>query len=331
VPAREKSLAKSADVRAFEPTAEQFTQLEEIARVNLGETNDVLAALGADALSRAQFNVLQAGAYFLKLKDQAGHGGFLPALEKAGVNPRAAQEAMQIGAYIASLPADQAKRIAALPKSKVLPLINAEQDVVSELMSEGALDGDDALSVRELRQRLAKAEQARIKAEQTLELRTVENKALQVEAKRAYEGLGIERWCAAAREEAAIQSDVFVNAVDLLEDAWKVHVLGAERGALTRDAFQRQQHIAAGTLFHALGGVCARGAQLMDQISGKFGDAVTAGFNPEFALSPEEVARFDKLRKRIIDDAKIDHANREVERANATPGKRGRKQQKVGK
>lgn len=284
-----KAIAKSANVRGFDPSADQLRQVAEIARVDLDGADDVLAALGADALSRAKFNILQAGAYFLQLKAQAGHGNFLPALEKAGVGERSAQEAMQIASYVAALPADQARKIAALPKTKVLPLINADAEVVEQLLDEGALDGDQALSVRDLRERLASETKAREKAERAVE-------SLKHETGRAKEGkepLGL----LVTREEAMAISE------RLLAELSQARLLFDRHLAQEGGEEERWRMDAGGVLYFAMLPAAKQAVELLERLQKRFGVRITGTLHEEFKLPAGSAEKFLAERESLVERA----------------------------
>lgn len=56
-------------------TEGQFSQLADIAKVDLNQSAEQLLALGIDEMNRAETSVLRAGAYFLKLKELTGRQG----------------------------------------------------------------------------------------------------------------------------------------------------------------------------------------------------------------------------------------------------------------
>lgn len=284
-----KAIAKSAHVRGFEPTEQQFQQVAEIARVDLDGTDEVLAALGADALSRAKFNVLQAGAYFLKLKAQAGHGNFLPALEGAGVGERAAQEAMQIASYVAALPADRARQIAALPKRKILPLINADAEIVGQLLDEGALDGDQALSVRDLRERLAAETKLREKAEKAVEVLSRETGR----AKAGKEPLGL----LVAREEAMAISERIQAELSIAKLVFDEY-LQAEGGD-----DERWRMDAGGMMYFAMLPAAKQAVELLERLQKRFGVRITGTLHEEFKLPAGSAEKFLAERNSLLERA----------------------------
>lgn len=312
--------AESDNVVAFELTPEQFLQLSEIARVDLDVNAEALAALGADELGRAEFSVMRAGAYFLKLKAGCGHGQFEAALASAGVNPRNAQRAMQIASYVAALPHDQAKRIAGLPKSKVLPLINADQDVVRELLDEGALDGEQPLSVRELRAKLKKAEGENKTLQTRLETARIERDRALKSSKYLLAEEDLPHFALTARQEAMALTESMSFSLDMLDDVTQQSVVSS----IDHPEANRFQPIVAGTLFYALGGVLARTVAHMQRLAEHF-DAADQSLLANLPYSPGELKLFTEARERIAGHAKAAKVKREAVRENDRPGKAGRK------
>jgi hypothetical protein len=312
-------LVKSRDVAAIEMTPEQFGQLAEVARVDLQASNETLAALGAEELGRAEMSVLRAGAYFLMLKQQAGHGGFAPALDAAGVSPDRAQRAMQIARYVAALPADKAKRIAALPRSKVLPLVNADQEVVGELLETGALDGVEPLSVRELRERLKKAESQAATYKTRFETSEAEKVRLARERSRILAEEDLPAFALETRQEALALTEQMGFAIDSLQDIITQNLLTRVK----HPEAQRFQPIAGGTAFHAIAAMHARTGHLLTLLQNHFGEAI-ADPDVTYSFSPAEVQVFVAARERLLDAQKADAKARSDKRAD-TPGKPGRK------
>jgi hypothetical protein len=314
---------KSRDVAAFDPVVmspQQQAQLCEIAKVDLSGSPETLAALGAEELARAEVSVLRAGAYFLQLKQQAGHGGFLTELEKLGVSPDAAQRSMQIARYIAQLPADQARRIAAMPRTKALPLINADQEVVQQLLDEGSLDGDTPLSVRELRDRLAKAEKDKANLETQRDTARDELKRMRDRtALRAAES-HLPPFALRAREDVAAITEQMDACLDALQVTYSADLAGE-----VADKHQDAANDAAGTFFHALRGIVGRSESLMRQIAETYGDTVIKATRDSFTLTKGEAQVAIDARAAMIKGLQADQYARDADRANTTPGKRGRK------
>lgn len=294
-------LAKGADVRAFDLEDAQRQQLAELAHADLDASAETLAALGAEELSRAQMSILRAGAFFLELKRVVGHGAFASALEAVGVGERSAQEAMQIARYVAKLPRGEAKRIAALPKTRILPLVNADREVIADLLEDGSLDGAEPLSVRELRKRLRDADQRRIDAETRLKARDLE---LRRQAERAGAASpAIEKRFAALRDQAVHLVERISHELTLLGQIVELDLVnGYDRAA--DDATDRQA--VAALVFHGLNGALASGGAVVGSISRTYSAYVTGGVQPEHQYTALERERLNALRGAAMTAAEAD-------------------------
>jgi len=331
------AISEMASIDTTTVSATQFEQLEQIARVDLSASQDVLAALGAEELNRAEFSVLRAGAYFLRLKavsciqgtrkdlatapSLSSEGGFWQALSAVDVQPRQAQRAMQIARYVAALPPDHARRIAGLPPSKIIPLVNADPEVVEYLLAEDRLDGEASLSVRDLKRELAKLHAENRKLASDAEEARLEKQVIEHEAA----GFDLAHWAVAARSEAVCQGQALSTALDILTEAIDKHLLNAPAGQQDRAERARHQQAAAGTLYHTIYAAGVRAAALADRLRASFGDDITLGVAPDHLLSPAEAERCEAARCQIFQAARKDFALRDIDRANSRPGRRGRK------
>lgn len=121
----------------------------------------VLENSAKDAIRRIGAGIFELGGYLLMLREACPHGHFLPALERLGVAPRAAQQYMNVTRRFAS----NAKSIshfegAGVAKLVELLLLDDEQlEDLTELGQTGELALDDlgGMSVKELRTAVRKA------------------------------------------------------------------------------------------------------------------------------------------------------------------------------
>jgi len=129
---------------------------------------DELLDIGTHALNASTAWQARAGAAFRECRNVAtrDEGGFRALLAERGIDRTAAYRAIQIADYLAALPLQQARRIMHVQPTKLLELAKADPEVVSDLLEEGALDGDTPLSVRDLRAALREA-RAEIEAKDT--------------------------------------------------------------------------------------------------------------------------------------------------------------------
>lgn len=138
----------------------------------------VIAGSAEDRVNRAvqSYNMaarlaVESGYLLLSVKAEVQHGQFLDGVEALGLTRQRAAELMRMAKFATSLPEERRSEFLMLPKSKVLALAAADQEVVEVLLEEGA-EAVDALTVRELAARLrqsqaelADAETARQRAE----------------------------------------------------------------------------------------------------------------------------------------------------------------------
>lgn len=146
--------------------------------------DDELLDIGVQALNSAALHMARAGIAFRRLRDRTPHGNsgelsersdtecdgsvggyfcghphksFQAQLEDRGVDRRRAYEAMAYADLLMSLPEAQSLRLINVPHSKVMLLTKAEPEVIESLLEDGALDGDQPMSVRELKTALREA------------------------------------------------------------------------------------------------------------------------------------------------------------------------------
>lgn len=144
--------AKSPNVRGFE-----FEAADEAAAQQLGFA---LAGTVDDRLSRAAYSyntaarlAVEAGYLLLSVKAEVEHGQFQSAIDGLGLPSQRASELMRMAKLATRMPPEKRADLLALPKTKVLALASADPEVIAEVLETDA-DEIDALSVRDLRQRL---------------------------------------------------------------------------------------------------------------------------------------------------------------------------------
>lgn len=102
---------------------------------------------------------------------------FMAALEASGMPSQRAYEAMSMAKYAANLPADAREEMLALPKTKVMLLAQADPEVVADLFADEDTD-IQAISVRELKQRIREEKSAKAQATAELKKAELENEKL---------------------------------------------------------------------------------------------------------------------------------------------------------
>lgn len=303
-------------------SGQQLSQLVEISGVDLSGSAQALAALAVDELARAQMSVLRAGAYFIALKQMLPHGEFRPYVEKIGVDGRTVRRAMQVARFIASLPADQAKRISTLPKMKILPLINAEPEVIEDLLDSGALDGQQPLSVRALRKQLADSESERARLEARLDLTAQRTKDLE----RIEQRTRIPAIYREVREEALFASTEVTALLEHLDDVVQRSLIDEQR----HPERMRWSPASARTVDGCLAGITARVEEIRNRLRAIYPPSDDPDVVVDAQFEPAELARFEQLRQSLFPRLEAERKAREDERANTAFGRRGRRRGSKG-
>lgn len=120
----------------------------------------VLENSAKDAIRRIGAGIFELGGYLLMLREASAHGQFLPALERLGLEPRAAQRYMEISRRFAN--ASTSTHLAGLSMSKLVELLPLDDEQVEDLTELGqtgelALDDLADMSIKELRIAVRKA------------------------------------------------------------------------------------------------------------------------------------------------------------------------------
>lgn len=128
----------------------------------------VLENSARDVIVRLNMGTLELGAYLLLMKEACPHGQFLPALERLGLEPRVAQQYMQITMRFSN--AKSNSHLAALGKTKLLEMLVMDDEQLGDLATLGqtgelALDDVATMSVKELRAAVRKERQVKQRLE----------------------------------------------------------------------------------------------------------------------------------------------------------------------
>jgi len=166
--------------------AEQQTRVRAVAQQLKYEGSlnpDALENGARDAIRRINLAVFELGGYLLMLREACGHGSFLPTLERLELEPRVAQQYMQITNRFAV--AKTSSHLAALGKSKLMEMLVLDQEQLEEFALTGQtgelkLDDVATMSVRELRAKLREARQEKTAVEKVLETKNKQIDKLQL-------------------------------------------------------------------------------------------------------------------------------------------------------
>jgi len=167
LPDDDQRVEAAQDARAL-AVIEQDQRVTALAQqLNYNGSTDpaVLENSARDAIRRIGAGIFELGAYLLLMKEACGHGKFLPALERLGLEPRAAQQYMSITRRFAANTKSTSylEGAGAAKLVELLPLNDEQVNDLTELGQTGELKLDDVanMSLKELRaavrkERLAK-------------------------------------------------------------------------------------------------------------------------------------------------------------------------------
>lgn len=251
-----------------------------------------------------------------------GNHGFLAALESRGISKSHAYRAIQLIEYIGSLPDAEARRMLRVPYTKVLAIAKADPEVVEDLLEEGALDGKHPLSVRDLRTRIEKTEEARHRAEARAETAEATVEFLKRELENRAKTSPTPAWYNIARGEAVAITESLSLSLGELEKLSNEYISGAPHKT---DADRTYARMAAATVYHALAGVVANGQILLRQLVSEFGKEITGEDKVAVcALDGDELKRQVALRAMLVRNNEAERQARQVLRATGQPRGRGR-------
>lgn len=296
----------------------EIEPLGQLLGLDLEGTPGQLLDRAAHEMNQGALRVARAGCYFMALKQSVGNGEFVKAIEAKGFDPRRAQEAMQIATWLNSQPEERKRELAQLDSSKALALARAEPEVIEQLVQDNDPGDLDALSVRELRQKIKSLD---------LELRTENKKRETAEARheklqrqianKADTAL-LPEFCVVMRQESVAQTEQMDLCLEALEQCQQAQVRPHLKGAQRHYAVR-----AAGTLYHALRGVLARVQEHVQSLESDFPELTKGPFKQEYVLNKGELA----LAKQSYELVKARHEalthNRLVRRRKES-GVRGR-------
>ena len=170
----------------------------------------VLENSARDAIRRIGAGIFELGGYLLLLRQASEHGAFLPALERLGLEPRAAQQYMSVAKRFAN-----AKSISHLEGAGIAKLVelvaldNEQLEELTELGQTGELALDDVarMSVKDLRAKVRELRGEREADAQLLEKKNAKIDKLERE-KKLIQRLPPDKSLLKLREEAtAIMND----------------------------------------------------------------------------------------------------------------------------
>jgi hypothetical protein len=280
------------------PSLSQVDALNNIEKMELADT------------SRRASVIAQAytGKVLASLKESSDHGEYLALLASRHWHPRSAQYHVQFAELATSIVKVNPEALAHLDMSKWL-LLQRELD---QAQLESFIAGDKVFGltletagnggVRKLRSALedykktadaalGQAQQKIDNLETDKKELTAKNFTLASNLKKLPKSAHFAEWAAAMRAEAALQSricdeglDVFAQQLDVLNGSYKA------KGKKGHDDWRA----ATGSVLHQLGGIAAKAQMLYQQLAEDLPEEMKV-FAPDFALQEDEL---DELQRR---------------------------------
>ncbi len=132
---------------------------------------DALENGAREACRRISMALFELGGYLLLLRETCEHGNFVQRLARLGLEPRVAQQYMQVTRRFSN--ANSNSHLEALGKTKLLEMLVLDNEEIDELVLTGqtgelSLDDVATMSVKELRSALRESRQEKSAVEQVL-------------------------------------------------------------------------------------------------------------------------------------------------------------------
>src|SRR5690606_32144314 len=210
------------------------------------------------------------GLELMAAREQCNDGEWMPLLDSLGINPQRASEHIRVARFMARVkPADRPKMLG-LPKTKVILLAKAEDEVIETLIEDDEeFDATAALTTRELHERIRELEKERHGLAVRLETAQLErDQALKMKEPDM-------RWLPEAqqvRDEAMYFTGVAMRGLDDLDQV--LTALGDLPVAFDAAADQdlvSQHRAAAAAVYQAIAGPLGRVNQLLHRFRGELG------------------------------------------------------------
>jgi hypothetical protein len=282
-----------------------------------------------------------AGFHLKALKASLPSGEFCAALAERNIARSTSNDAINTFDLFNALPSAQAvESIAQIGVTKAFMLRHWSVDEIGEFVDGAEVRGltyetATELSTREL---IERQRQWLLERDQELDKATKRAERAELAAETARNEAEAERlknqarhrpgeppdWFRIVRHEASCQTEEMLVALDLLTQTLNAHLFGSTAPD------PELSDAAAGAVYHALRPIALRAANLLARIHDRFGEDVTGAARSEFMLMGEEAEQAERERRVILQAATLKAKNREVERANSAPGRKGRKRKTLG-
>ncbi len=143
------AIQKIDNVVKFEIT-DDLRSLAKRFGLNLSVSHQERIDRAAQNLNQSVQYMLAAGIDLLALRADCEHGEFVALLDDRGFEQRAAYRAIQYAEFLLSRSEAEREKLLVLPKSHVLAIAGADEEVIHDLLENGDIDLTE-LSVRQLR------------------------------------------------------------------------------------------------------------------------------------------------------------------------------------
>lgn len=238
--------------------------------IRLDRPSDELLTSAVAKANRSVQLFVESGLELIAWRGQCDDGEWLPLLESRGLKRQRAWEHIRLARFMARVkPADRPKMLG-LPKTKVILLANAEDDVIETLIEDDEeFDATAALTTRELQQRIRELEKEKHGLSVRLETAQIErDHALQMKEPDM-------RWLPevqAVRDEAMYATGVAMRALDDLDQVLSaLRDLPVALDAAGESSADSQYNAAAGAVYQAIAGPLGRVNQLLLRYRGELG------------------------------------------------------------
>lgn len=310
------ALVKSPNVRGFEMDAADKAAAAEIGVVLSGDVEDRLTRAAA-AYNTATRLAVEAGYLLMSVKSELQHGQFEERIAVMRLSSQRASELMRTAKFASALSPEQRTELLRLPKTKLTLLAGADPEVIDDVLENADIDLN-AMSVRELRQRLKDLEAEKTDSAVKLEKAEAELDAIKQKANKISRADNVPVVVADLREDLTAE----IKKADLAGDAIQVclqELNGLELGAVAPWVKPTAQMALAG-----MAGVVMRLQGLMKGLVELVGDeALTAEIPPAAYLSPDEVGALALRYSELTRQANHEKELRDWNRKQARPA-RGR-------
>lgn len=312
---------KSPSVRGFDDLDKVVTLAGELT-INVESSTEELLDRGIKKTNSALRLVVEAGVNFLMAKSKVPHGEFEKLIKKKGVSSQRVSEAMNMARFAAKLPAKQRNSMLSMHKTKAQMLAHTDPEVIENLVDEdtdGQFEEINALSVRDLRNRIRQLEAQNADLDIELDTVVTREKALKNKVNKQLEHSEYPGFVVAARHESNALSDKALLCFDDIERLINEMAHMHEAGLNTEHV-----SMAVATITIHVRSLMSKSAQLIQQLQASGIELPPLGdFPSKLQYTDDEIVQAISDRRLMVDDLRQEALIREDEREAKKPRKRG--------